>query len=117
MTLTYADLQHFTGTENWYRYPLSPSLSYTDGVRHVARQGGAYWLIDAILSYQLESKVNREPFQVWTLRVLEDQKACLTMTDGNDTLIMRHDLEFTDFPLPEIQMYLTDKVLMLPSEY
>jgi hypothetical protein len=47
-TLTKADLAHFTGSEHWYSHGLVRSVLYTDGARHVAEAGGAYWLLDEI---------------------------------------------------------------------
>lgn len=116
MTLRAEDLRRFTGTETWYRHPLFRSYTYTDGVHYVAEKGQAYWLLDAIFSYQLEAKVNRESFQVWTLTVTGDS-ARLTGDDGNGTVIAEQKIDYTNSPLPEIRFFLTSKVLMLPSEY
>ena len=116
MTLQTNNLLQFTGTEQWYYHPLFKKYRYTDGVRYVAQEGGAYWLIEAIFSWQLKSEVKAEPFQSWTLTV-KDNRAVLTATDGNNNLIAKQEIEFTDFPLPEIKFYLTDNVLLLPSEY
>lgn len=116
-TLTKAALQHFTGTENWYRHGLFRQFTYTDGVQYVAEHGGAYWLLEAIFSWQSEASVKAEPFQVWTLTVNEDQTANLEATDGNRKKLAQQHFDFTDFPLPKIRFYLTDNVLLLPSEY
>ena len=111
-------LQHFTGTENWYRHPLFGGFSYTDGIRYLAEQAGAYWLIDQIFGFQYDNKrVKALPFQVWDLIVNEDRSAWLICTDGNDGRILHEKISFTDFPLPEIRLFLTDRVLLLPSEY
>ena len=45
------DLSGFTGTENWYRYAMMPRFTYTDGVKYLAEQAKAYWLLDAIFSW------------------------------------------------------------------
>ena len=37
-----SDLREFTGTENWYRTLLFGDYLYTDGVKYVAEEGGAY---------------------------------------------------------------------------
>ena len=62
------DLDQFTGSEHWYRHPLYPSITYTDGAHHVAEAGGAFWLLDAIVSHQHDARVRREEFQIWTLQ-------------------------------------------------
>ena len=51
------------------------------------------------------------------LIVNEDRSAWLICTDGNDGRILHEKISFTDFPLPEIRLFLTDRVLLLPSEY
>lgn len=42
-----ADLKMFTGTEQWFRHPLSSNFLYTDGVKFFAEHcgGGAYWFL------------------------------------------------------------------------
>lgn len=117
MTLNLDDLRQFTGSETLYFHPLLKKYRYTEGVRHVAVEAGAYWLIEAILSWQSEAGVRAEPFQYWTLKVDQKKGAELMATDGNDQKLASQSLEFTDFPLEEIGFYLCDNVLMLPLEY
>ncbi|NJO93951.1 MAG: hypothetical protein HC820_05560 [Hydrococcus sp. RM1_1_31] len=64
---TIADLTLFTGSQKFFRH--SKNLIFTEGVKYVADKGSAYWLIDAIASYQPQvSKVNQlKDFQVWVL--------------------------------------------------
>jgi hypothetical protein len=70
------DLGQFTGTTQWTRVPaLCPHIVLlTDGVLYLAEHGGenggtAYWLIDAIASYQGEEPLKRHDFQFWKLIV------------------------------------------------
>lgn len=103
-------LAQFVGTEEWHKHQFG--LKYTDGVKFLAENSGAYWLVDAIASYQ-----KKESFQLWTLTVT-DHRAVLEMREDSDApIIVQQNIEFTDFPLPEIKLYLVDGVLMLPSEY
>jgi hypothetical protein len=68
MTLTLANLQQFTSSETIYRHAMIRKVVYTYGVRDVAREGGAYWLIDEIaLAQRFNRKVSSEEFQVWAL--------------------------------------------------
>jgi len=116
-TLSEADLAQFTGTEHWYRHGLVRNVLYTDGVKHVADAGGAYWLIDEIAFAQhSERAVAAQPFQVWKLTV-QDSAAVLTCEDGNEHRVSLKRIEYTDFPLPEISFYFTDNTILLPSEY
>ena len=113
--LTKEELSNFTGTEQYHRLTILP-LNCTDGIAYVAEKGKAFWLIDAIASYQTKEFQNKYPFQVWTLKV-KDNKGMLHASDGNDNLIQTQSIPYTDFPLKEITLYLTDNVLLLPSEY
>lgn len=117
LTLCASDLAQFTGSECWYRHPLYPSITYTDGAQYVAEAGGAYWLLDAIVSHQHEPRVRSQEFQVWTLRVAQDRSAVLTCEDGDHGLVASQAIAFTDFPLPEITLWLQNDVILLPSEY
>ena len=89
----------------------------------MAEVGGAYWLIDAIASYQPDKRIRNNPelkaFQVWKLAVHEDKGgATLTMRgDSGQPVIITQKIEYTDFPLPEIILWVCDDTLMLPSEY
>jgi hypothetical protein len=104
---------------------FAPNIYHTIGVQLLAEQARCYWLIDAIVSYQLSIKIRREPFQVWTLKV-ENRQGVLTCGDGNDTPpLVTQKIPYTDLPMEEVTLYLEDgsvdgvqldKILMLPSE-
>lgn len=115
--LTKADLAQFTGTEHWYRHSLNRSILYTDGVQYMAETGGAYWLVDKIALMQLEQPIAAEPFQLWILSVHPDRSACLLCEDGNDNAVYEERIDFTTFPLDEIRLFVTNNVILLPSEY
>jgi hypothetical protein len=124
-TLKAEDLRHFAGgTSTWWRHPLNSRVTYTDGVKHVAEAGGAFWLIDEIALIQpYEPKVNREEFQAWKLKVDEASSSGeLTCEDGGKNgcepkVVYRKSIPFTDFPLPEITLWFTGGVILLPCEY
>jgi hypothetical protein len=117
MTLTENDLRQFSGTEHWYRHSLVRNVLYTDGAKHVADEGGAYWLLDEIaFAQQFETAVIPEPFQVWKLTVTDDSGE-LTCEDGNHNRVFAKRIPYTDFPLPEITLWFTDNTILLPSEY
>ena len=110
-------LRQFTGTEHYYR--VFPRLVITDGVRYLASTANCYWLITAIYSY-LPRRAVIEEFVVATLSVIETS-AELVIDDGNDNVIAKQSIEYTDFPLPKIKIYCIHEngqwVLLLPSEY
>lgn len=111
-----AGLGQFYCSEVYYEHWLG-RLVYTEGVKFLAENAGAYWLLDAIASYQPQPEVASEPFQIWTL-VVKDRSGTLSMrADSNRPVLVSQEIEFTDFPLPEFKLWLTDGVLILPSEY
>jgi hypothetical protein len=122
-TLTRESLAQFTnGSENIYLHPLL-KFRYTDGVKHVVDAGGANWLVTIIGSLYRHPEdtpqLQNMPHQYWTLKVHEDRSATLTCGDGNDdsTPVYTHQIDYTDFPLNELQLWLMDGTLLLPSEY
>jgi hypothetical protein len=108
------NLDQFTGTENYYTNPLYP-FEYTDGIKYLAENGGAYWLLDAIASWQKELDLSQ--IQFWRLKVNPDNSAVLTCERDADEPVIAQEIPFTDFPLEKISLYLCDGVLLLPSEY
>jgi len=121
-----ANLPHFTGTESYtnLRYPwLRSRFLLTEGTKYLAETAKAFWLMDAIASHQTNQQVAAEPFQVWKLTVNEQKQAALVCTDGNETVLVRQEIPYSDFPLSEITLYaeqsdyLAGRVVMLTSEY
>jgi hypothetical protein len=91
---------------------------FTDGAKYVADHGGAYWLLDEIAIIQpYDARVAAEEFQVWTLKVREDRTAILTCDDGNCNIVFSKEIEFTDFPLPQITLWFANNTIYLPSEH
>lgn len=109
-----SDLQQFCGTENYYRN--FTGLLYTDGVKYLADNAGAHWLIDLIGSYQ--PKLKNIPFQLWSIDKRQDSSAGVyCQEDIGEPLLVKQEIEWTDFPLNEFKLYCVDNVLLLPSEY
>lgn len=113
--LSESELSQFTGTNEWFRH-LVPGVTFTEGARYVAEVAGAYWLIDAIASYQLSPRMRAQPFQTWVLTV-SGSTARLVCDDGNGNKLVEQEITFTDFPIATIKFFCCDKVIMLPSEY
>ena len=110
------DLDQFTGTLNYYMH-WTRRMKYTDGIHYLAEEYGAYWLLDVVASYQTEPKIAKVDLQIWTLVVHDDKSATVTMKDDDGTEFVRQEIEFTDFRLPAVTMWLINGVLILPSEY
>jgi hypothetical protein len=126
------------GTQRYHRLTVG-GLVCTDGVRYLAEQAGAYWLLNVIQSYQGQQAVRKAPFQVWRLTVdLEAKTGVVLAYEDSDSAngvplvratgsggwprfvpgyLVRQELEYTDFPLPEVKVWVIDGVIMLPCEY
>lgn len=140
-------LAHFCGSEEWHIHGgfWRQRILLTDGVMYLAEHGGrngnsAFWLMDAIASYQGEKVLAHHPFQVWTLTVIPEveadgtnlgkcRSARLVCTNGNsDKAIVEQEIEYTDFLLDEVRLYASVEpmdetgkrkqvIILLPSEY
>ncbi|CAN5754295.1 hypothetical protein BH10BAC3_BH10BAC3_12110 [soil metagenome] len=109
-------LRHFTGTSNWYRH-LFTGLLYTDGIKAMAVQFQAYWLIDLVFSHQVTPRLQKEAFQTWELNRIKGNQFLATCTDGNENILCKQVIPFSDFSADTLKMFYTNGVLMLPSEY
>jgi len=115
------ELKQFHGTTEYHKhlFPGKSPILLTDGCKFVRDECKAYWLFDAILSYQCEKVLRGINFQVWELKQLRKdlswQLTCREDT-GKKPLIIQ-SIEFSDFPLDSIKIWVIDKVALLPSEY
>jgi len=105
-----------TGTTQYHNLSITPIKS-TDGIKDMAEELGAYWLVDAIGSYQITPKIRAIPFQLWELNV-KDSKAVLTMREETNAPIkVKQEIPYTDFPEGSWKFYAVDGVLMQRGEY
>lgn len=130
MPIDPAQLAQFTGTSGWHRFSqLFPRLLLTDGAKYIAENAGsagAYWLMDAIGSYQPQL-LKKQPFrnaQFWKLEVRPDKTARLTCVKDSDMPPeVEQFIEYTDFDMPECRLYCMpvdangNYTVLLPSEY
>jgi hypothetical protein len=111
-------LGHFTGTGYYSRF--YPRVFLTDGANFLADHAKAWWLLDVYVSYLLHLDGDAEPFTCLKLNVSENS-AMVVIEDGNDHLIAKQHIAYTDIPLSSITLYACWNedgwVLMLPSEY
>ncbi len=91
--ITSAALSNFWGSQEFYRHWISRSLVYTEGCE----------FLNATLKVNLEKK-----------------SAVLIFDDGNDNVLAKQEIGYTNFPLPEIVFYVESngegKTMMLTSE-
>ena len=111
-------LGQFTGTTQYAR--LFANVLLTDGAVYLADNAKAWWLMDVYASYLLHINGDAEPFTCLKLTV-SDNSAMVVIEDGNEHVIAKQLIEYTDFPLASITLYgcWSDEiwVVMLPSEY
>ena len=120
------DLSLFTGSEEFYRHHLGGS--YTDGVKWMAASCSAYWLLDAVFSYLPWVASSGDYFFPVTFEKKRIEKTgleywMLTIGSLENPMSWSQEIEFSDFPLDHIKLFLCDNggelgwTLLLPSEY
>jgi hypothetical protein len=115
------DLSQFRGTTIYYKhlFPGKSPLLITEGCDYVRQKCNAHWLFDAILSYQSDVRLKNMGFQIWEL---EQQKSNLSWLltcreDQGKPPVIKQQIEFSDFPLECLKIWVIDNVALLPSEY
>ena len=115
------ELKTFHGTSEYHKhlFPGKSPIILTDGCKFIRDQCKAYWLFDAILSYQGDHRLDGINFQIWELR---QQKKDLTWLltcreDKGKRTLINQSIEYSDFPLDYIKLWVIGKVALLPSEY
>lgn len=113
-----AALRSFTGTTEYHAH-WSRMLVFTDGVKFLAETGKAFWLVDAIASWQSRAQKDAwlREFQLWELFVREDRRATLVCSRDSDDESFRQEIEFTDFLMDYVKLYVENHTLLLPSEH
>lgn len=119
------DLSQFTGTQSYYFHPMYPWLKYTDGVRFLLREAGAYWLLDKLgtelahkfanrLSFWAEVLITSEDDQVHILvleRAWNEQRKATDVVCVLDAMVSPHT-----FPPGQWSLVFNHRVMCLPSE-
>ncbi len=105
----------YQGSDTRYQHPLG--FIYTPGVKALAEECECYWLLDVIASHQTSEKVKAQRFQVWHLERIQESKFLVLATDGNDTVIAKQIIPFSDFKYDKCMVWLVDRCMLLPSEY
>lgn len=115
------ELKLFHGTSRYHKhlFPGKSPIILTDGCKYVRDEFNAYWLFDAILSYQDEPVLKKVNFQIWELqRLKKDLSWLLTCReDTNKKAMISQAIEFSDFPVDYIRIWVIGSIALLPSEY
>ncbi len=126
-----AELDHFCGDLVRYRHPLNRKVIYTPGVRHLANEASAHWLVDAIASWissiEFKKAAADDPcinyMHFWKLTVNSDDNTATLHAEADCDVepFIVHKIDFTDFPLDEISIWAgfdgSHWILYLPSEH
>ena len=111
-------LRQFTGTTQYARY--HSKLLLTDGVVYLAEHAHCFWLLDLFASHLISVDGDQEQFTCIKL-VRKGDGALAVIDDGNDKVLARQEIEWTDFLLDSITLFACwnedNWVVMLPSEY
>lgn len=115
------ELKYFHGTDEYHKhlFPGRSPILLTDGCKFIRDECNAYWLFDAILSYQQSLERKGINFQVWELKhLMKDLTWQLTCReDTGKKPVIAQSIEYSDFPLDYIKIWVIDKIALLPSEY
>ncbi len=107
------NLEYYTGTEQYYKNPYFWFV-YTDGVKYVCDNGGA-WLIQDISLYTYKHK---EDDFISVEVVFKNHTATITFSDGNEHIWDKKEVLYTpDFADGEIKLFIYDNVCLLANEY
>jgi hypothetical protein len=115
-----SQLANFYGSENLYHRSTPILVYYTDGIKWLQTNLNCYWLIDLIASYQTTEFKQANDRQFWKLLVA-DNLAVITCDDGNENISVTQSIEYTDFPLPCLSIWVEIQeesrvFIYLPSE-
>lgn len=116
MTIANHHFGSSNGSDNFFSHKPSLIL-YTDGVKQLAEECKAYWLIDLIISHQCKQEINLQRFQVWELLRSRESTYDILATDGNNHFIASQQIPYSDFPYDAATIWLVDGCMMLPKEY
>jgi hypothetical protein len=114
------ELKLFRGTSRYYKhlFPGKSPILLTEGCKYVRDEMDAYWLFDTIVKYQEELEPKNINFQIWELeRLKKDLTWLLTCREHlGEKPIIRQPIEYSNFPLDFIRMWLVGGIMLLPSE-
>lgn len=108
-------LGQFRGTTQYHKMgSLFGDTVATDGVAYIMKNGYGWFVTDALAV--IIFKFRNEPFISIKLKLLEDNKAKMILTDGNTKTLYTQEYNYTDAK-KELNLYFIDNVILLSSEY
>lgn len=116
-----SNLIKFTGTTQYYKYSqLFPDFWLTDGTHYLAQEAESFWLFDLIASHQLNPMIKGnqklQQIQLWHLQANNsDNKVVIWVEEDKDQIVYQEKLDYTDFPLDQVTLYLQPHYLPCPN--
>ena len=113
-------LEQFYGTEQYHKFNMFFRTVATDGVIYFAQHGQAFWALDEMCIMRMKliekMKITNNDWLFFTI-TSKNGKADIVCDDGNDNILAKKHIAYTDLGAGEYKFYLMDNVLLLPSEY
>lgn len=97
------ELEQYHGTETYYRVGFGKKYVMTDGIKRMADLCECHWLIDIV--WAAFPKMKKHDFQLWKIEKTKNDEALVTASDGNDNIIYKQKIKYTDFPLDSYEFY------------
>lgn len=118
---------HAHGSENFFiMNPFCRWAIATEGVNQMCEKLSCYWLFDAVVSHiptirSTHPDIYEDGFIVAKLHLnKEDSGAVLLVTDGNDTVLQKQEIPFTDIS-ENVMLFVEYNgqgwTVLLPSEH
>ncbi len=114
MDLELKELGHYRGTEQYHKIQLF-SANLTDGIMYLMENGYSWFITDVLAVLEHHKSTKGQEFICAKLK-LNDSKAEMVLTDGNDNVLYTQKYEYTEAK-QELTLFFTNGVLLLNSEY
>ncbi|MEM4068131.1 MAG: hypothetical protein QXV17_14865 [Candidatus Micrarchaeaceae archaeon] len=108
------ELNSFYGTANYYSVL---GVNITDGVKYLMDNGYSWFINDFLVCTKTVKELQNEEFLSVILKVdLDNKKAVMDITDGNNHILYSQKYDYTDAKR-NLKLFFTDNVLLLAQEY
>ncbi len=109
------NLNNFTGTEKYHKIDFTNKIIGTDGIAYLMQNNYSWAITDALVI--INEVIKNEEFISLKLNVNTKSKtADMIYTNGDNKEIHKQHYKYTDIT-ENIEMFCTNNVLMLVSEY
>jgi len=112
--LSLKDLGQYYGTEAYHRIWMNTTA--TDGIIYVMNNGYAWFVTDAVSVIKMKPAIKNQEFLSIKLKLTDDNKAQMVITDGNKKVLYTQKYEYTSAQ-EELTLYYQNEVLFLSGEY